>query len=102
MDNVALSSIAGVILSLAFSYIPGLRPWYEAQSSETKRLIMAALLLVVAAGTYVLSCTGTGIIDSIACDNNGIMELVNAFIAALVANQATYLISPPVASATPS
>lgn len=97
MDSVALSSIAGVILSLAFSYIPGLRPWYDGQTSETKRLVMAGLLLVVAVAAYGLSCLDSGVISGVSCDNQGISGLVTAFISAMVANQATYMISPKMA-----
>ena len=41
-----LAAVAGVVLSLAFSYVPGLRDWYEALAGEFKRLIMAGVLLV--------------------------------------------------------
>jgi hypothetical protein len=53
---------------------------------------MAGLLLVAALGTFGLSCAGA--IDATACTQAGAWTLVSAFVAALVANQATYLITP--------
>ena len=93
MTSEQLAMIAGVILSLAFSYIPKLSDWFQTLEPTMKRLIMAGLLLVVAAGTYVLSCVWV-VIAAVACDRGGVMGLVMVFIAALVANQAAFAISP--------
>jgi hypothetical protein len=87
-----LSAIAGIILSLAFSYVPGLSDWYGGQDPAVKRLIMAGLLLVVAVGALVLSCAN--IIADVECTQAGLLSLIGTFIAALIANQAVYLISP--------
>ncbi len=59
-----LSMIAGVILSLAFSYIPGLSQWFAGRDGTFKRLVMLLLLAISAAGLYGLSCGG--ILDGIA------------------------------------
>lgn len=87
-----LSAIAGVVLSLAFSYVPGVSGWFDALEATRKRLTMAVLLLLTTAGAFGLSCAG--VIDVAACTQTGAWSMVSAFIAALVANQATYLISP--------
>jgi hypothetical protein len=92
MTSESLSAIAGVLSSLAFSYVPGLSDWFDAKPPTAKRLIMAVLLLAVAAGALGLSCAN--IIDNVSCTQAGLVALVNSFIAALVANQATYLIAP--------
>ena len=92
MTDATLASLAGVVLSLAFSYIPGLREKYAEQSSETKRLIMLAALFVVAAGMFGLSCAGWN--DSVTCDVPGVKLLVGLFISAAVANQAAYMLTP--------
>jgi peptidoglycan/LPS O-acetylase OafA/YrhL len=92
-----LAVIAGIVLSLLFSYIPGVRAKYEPQPPEVKRLIMLALLAVVALGVFGLSCTGY--YSWATCDQQGAIKLGEIFFAALVANQAAYLISPkPTAS----
>jgi len=92
MTPESLSAIAGMVLSLLFSYVPGLNDWYAAKDPTIKRLLMAGLLLLVAAGALGLSCAN--VITSIECSQNGLLNLVTTFISALVANQATYQISP--------
>jgi len=96
MTTTQLTSIAAVILSLAFSYLPGLSDWYAAQTSEAKRLAMLGLLVLVAAGTFSLACAGFGpkLGITLACDQQGAFGLLQTLIMALVANQATYLITP--------
>ncbi len=92
MNATELSAVAGVALSLAFSYIPGLSGWFDEKDPTSKRLIMAAVLLVAVAVIFGLSCAN--VITAASCDQPGVVGLVSALIAALVANQATYTISP--------
>lgn len=92
MSSEQLGALAGLILSLAFSYVPGLSDKFATLESTTKRLIMAGLLLLVAGGAFGLSCAN--VINAIECTQAGALSLINTFVAALVANQATYLISP--------
>lgn len=92
MSSEQLAAIAGIVLSLGFSYTPGLSDWYGGLDATKKRLIMAALLFVVAAGTFGLSCAK--VVGSVACTKDGALALVYAFIAALVANQAAFQLSP--------
>jgi len=87
-----LCAIAGAVLSLLFSYVPRLSEWYDALAPTMKRLLMAALLIVVAAAIFGLSCWG--VLARVECTQAGALGLVKVLIAALVANQATYLISP--------
>jgi hypothetical protein len=87
-----LASIAGIVLTLAFSYIPGLNAAFDKLAPTTKRLTMAVLLLVVAGAVFGLSCGN--VIASVTCDRAGLIGLVNVFIAALIANQAAYALSP--------
>lgn len=92
MTSEQLGSIAGVILSLLFSYLPGVRDRFALLSSTEKRLFMAALLLAVAIGALGLSCAQ--IVNAVECSTAGATNLISTFIAALVANQAAFLISP--------
>jgi hypothetical protein len=92
-----LSAAGGILLSLLFSYIPGLSDWYAAQTGTTKRLVMLATLLVLAASSLYLACLGyrqLGGVNLPECSPDGLAALAQAFVTALVANQATYLISP--------
>ncbi len=92
MTAEQLATIAGVLLSLLFSYVPGLSDKFGALDATKKRLAMAGLILIVAAGALGLSCAN--VLTEIECSSAGVLDLVKVFVAALVANQATYLISP--------
>ena len=89
-----LAMIAGVILSLIFSYIPGARNWFDQYAPEAKRLIMLTLLAIVAGSSYGLACAG--ILTGIACTVPGAIDVVWTLILAVIANQAAYSISPKV------
>jgi hypothetical protein len=90
MTAEKLAELAGILLSLAFSYVPGLRERYDALEGIHKRLIMGGALLVVAGVVFGLSCAG--IIGDVVCSEAGAVGLARVFIAALIANQATYLL----------
>lgn len=95
MTPEVLSLVAGIVLSLMFSYIPKMNTWYAVQSEEVKKLIMLGLLLVVAAAVYGLSCAGyLPEAYAVACGEQGIVVLVQAFILAAVANQTAYKLTP--------
>ena len=61
-----------------------------------KRLIMLALVVVVAMGAFSFACAGLADDFSVkvSCDAFGAWGLVRAVIAAVAANQAVFLISP--------
>ena len=90
-----LASIAGIVISLLFSYIPGLSTWYATLTSQYRSLLMAGVLLLCAAAVFGLSCAK--MLDYVTCDQAGVIALVKIFIAALIANQATFVLSPQTA-----
>lgn len=102
MSAELMSAIAGGVLSLLFSYVPGMNTWYAGLKSIYKRLIMALLLLLVAAAVFGLSCTDWAAAWGIeaTCDQPGLQVMIGAFLTALVANQATYQISPEARAVT--
>ena len=85
-----LASVAGVLLSLGFAYIPGLREWYDAQAPQRKAQVMALALILVAGGAFGLACAQIATLTgaAISCDVPGAVSVVKVLIAALVANQA--------------
>lgn len=91
MTSELLSSIAGVVLSLVFSYIPGVSDWYEMLTPAIKRAVMAGLLFLVAAAIFGLSCIGLEV--DVTCTAGGALGLLRLWFAALIANQSAYLIS---------
>jgi len=96
MSADVLSLIAGAVLSLAFSYVPGLKDKFAPLAPEKKRLIMLGLLVVAASAVYGLSCAGWGAAWGIAvvCDQAGAQALVTSLILAIAANQGVYSITP--------
>jgi hypothetical protein len=95
MDATALAALAGLILSLVFSYVPGIKDWFEAQSMGMKQAIMGGLLVVIALVVFGLSCAGLGASLGIGveCSVAGAYGFLQVLIAALVANQSIYLIT---------
>lgn len=89
-DNI-VASLAGALLALLFGYAPGLRGWYEALEPTRKALVMAGLLALAAVALYLAACYTPWQIG-VTCGEDGAWQLVQLFMAALVANQATYLI----------
>jgi hypothetical protein len=105
-----LSSIAGVLLSLLASYLPGFSTWFDRLSATHKRLLMLGVLAAVTAAIVGLTCAGLGQplglpaigLPAIglpatslpaACDQGSVTLALQSFILALVANQSAYLIS---------
>ncbi len=96
MTGSTLAALAASLLSLLFSYIPGFKTWYNPLDPYAKRLIMLALVVAVALGAFSFACAGLADDFSVkvTCDSFGAWGLVRAVIAAVAANQATYLITP--------
>jgi hypothetical protein len=96
MTPVQLTTIAGIVLSLFFSYVPGVNARFAALLPEYKRLIMLGLLLVTSLVIFGLSCwTATAPdLPGVTCDLPGAVDLFWTFLAAVIANQATFAISP--------
>jgi membrane-associated HD superfamily phosphohydrolase len=89
----AVSAIVGFVISLLFSYFPRLNTAYAGLSTEAKSLIMIGLMVLVT-GAIVLLDYFDVINAGLTFDKGGIMQIVMTFIAALMANQATYVASP--------
>jgi len=89
-DAVLLAGGAGALLSLVFSYFPGLSTWYAGQAAAVKRIVMALALLVVSAALLVLSCSGLESPLTVACSKAGLAQLALTFAFAAYANQSTY------------
>ena len=87
-----LSMIAGVLLTLLFSYVPGLAPWFQTLAPEKKSLLMLGLLVLVSAGAFGLACAGW--ISGLACTAVELKRLIWCLLLAIIANQAVYKISP--------
>ena len=87
-----LTTFAGVILALFFAYVPKVKDWYDARTSQQKALVMLVALFVVAGGAFGLTCGGF-IAVGVVCTKQGLVELAQVFVFALIANQSTYLVA---------
>lgn len=88
VDATAISAAAGMLLSLGFSYIPGVKQRWKAQSGTEKRMYMGMLILIVGMGVFILSCGG--LVGWIGCERAGASQLIEQVVFALVANQSIY------------
>lgn len=89
-----LLAVTGVVISLLFSYFPGLKTWYENQSGK-KALIMLGAILVVSLAYFGLACTPLALKIGImvACTTDGALTVALAFVKIVIGNQATYLLT---------
>lgn len=94
MTPELLASISGIVLSLLFSYVPGLSGWYEPKSAQQKSLIMLLLLFLVTVAVFGLACANVQLGFNVVCSADGAWALVKVFVTAMIANQSTYMISP--------
>jgi len=92
MSADSLSLIAGSLLSLIFSYVPGLNDKFNALSTEYKRGIMLGLVVVVALAIYFLTCSSLAI-DlgmKVTCGKAGLVEMARMIVLVAIANQGAY------------
>lgn len=89
-----ISALAGVLLSLAITYIKPFKAWFDGLEYWPKRLVLALFLVIATALSIGLACLNVvEYVDAgFTCDTVGVTAAVSAFISALVANQAAYQI----------
>ena len=87
-----ISLVAGILLSVLASYLPGFKAWFGGLEPTYKRLVMLGAILVVSGAIFGISCTGLE--GWVSCDVPGAWIMIKIFILTLVANQAAFLISP--------
>lgn len=99
MPPETLTLLAGAVISLACSYVPGLAPRFEELAPESKRVILLVLLAAVTAGVYIGACSP--IIHpyipylTTTCDQAGVGLAIRTFFLAAIANQTTYALTKP-------
>src|SRR5579859_1776914 len=98
-----LAGAAGIVLSLLFSFVPGLAQWFAVKDPTWKRLTMLIAVVIVAAGAFGLSCLKVaGLPFTVECSQTGAVGLAQAVVVCLIANQSTDRITPNIgAGATP-
>lgn len=89
MTAEQISSLAAVLLSLAFSYFPNVDAWYAALGPVYKRLLMLGLLALAASGALLWECQFAQV-----CLAANWKTYLDSFVAAVVLNQTAFLLSP--------
>lgn len=85
-----VAAVAGIVLSLAMTYIPGLRTWYGALLSQTKSLIMLGLMVLCSVVIVLLA--QYGIIPT--THPLTWVDCAVVVVSWLISNQATYTLAP--------
>lgn len=88
--------LAGLILALIFDFVPKAKAWFDTKSVEGKRLVNAAILLVVVVIVFGFNCLGwAGLvgIPSVACTQEGALFMVQLFLLAIGVNYGTHAVS---------
>lgn len=93
MTAALLAAIAGVILSLALSYLPGVGTWFNALDSQKKVMVNGLLLVVAAVGAVAAACSGLAVYLHLAleCTPADFITVASALLSALLANQSAYV-----------
>jgi hypothetical protein len=84
----AILSLAGIVLSLVFGYLPMLKTWYDGVNPVYRPLLMAGVLLLITVGKLVAECGG-----SFACMGVNWQAAFWGWFGALIANQTTFMIA---------
>ena len=95
MTQAQLALLVGGVLSLAFTFVPFLKDWFDKRTSSERAQVMAILIVAVGIAITALSCAN--ILTDIPCTREGVKEfllgaVVNSLFA-LSANQATHQIT---------
>jgi hypothetical protein len=93
MTQDILSSFVGILLSLAFSYIPGFSDWYYTLDKKWRGLVFFLSCLLVASGIFLFSCTNW-FTPVVPCTQQGLEDLIKMLLLAWLTGTATYLASP--------
>lgn len=98
MTYAILMGIVMSVISLIFSFVPGLKQWFENFKPEAKQLFMLIATIVVAGGIFGLGCAGLISVGTV-CTWKGAWDLVVLIFVGIVSNQGTYAITSKLSDA---
>jgi hypothetical protein len=93
LNESVLAVLAGGLLSILFSYIPGLRVKWALLSEEWQKLAMAGLVVVVALVMFGFGCLNF-VNTGLECSQPGAVKLIWMIFVSLAANQTVFKLSP--------
>lgn len=92
ITSAVLVAVAGAVLSLILSYVPGLNTKYAALPEEYKKLVMLGLLVLVSGFIFLSSCLNWWV--WVECSKQGVLSFVEVFVLAIMGNQSAFGLSP--------
>lgn len=94
LTAAVLLAVVGALLSVAFTWFPGLNTWYAGLNKDQQSAIMLGLLILAAAVMITLGCAGLIVVVGLVCTPQGIftvvINLAVGLVTAMMANQGTY------------
>lgn len=94
LGEEVLIALAGVVLSIIFTYMPGLRVTFGGLESETKQLIQLILIACIAAIMFGFTCSAFFMVPGVECTKQGLITLIIYIFLAAGGNQLAYKLSP--------
>jgi hypothetical protein len=92
MTSEILSGWAGVVLSLVFTYLPGVKVRFGGMGERGKIAATLASLLLVSVGVFLLSCGDVKVL--VACTKEGALQLFTLFFYAAAGSQFAFVLTP--------
>ena len=91
MNAEQLAAVSGIVLSLIFAYIPGIKDIFDKlPKPEYKAAVMAVLTILVGAGLFGLGCAKWFNVP-LTCDQAGVEQLVNSIVGVLIGMAGGYV-----------
>lgn len=91
MTNETLSIIAAMVMSLIYSFFPGVKAWYAALDDASKFSVNVLTIVVMSSAIFLMSCVGITV--KITCDAFGVDLLLNMILRFATAYGSTYLLT---------
>ena len=94
MNLFTVSALAGSLLSLALSYIPGISTRFASLPASQKRLALLATQAVIAVVLALASCQLPAWSELCGADIAGyVTEIITVFVSGIIGSQATFILS---------
>jgi len=94
LTQESLAVVAGGVLSVIFSFVPGLNVWFAAKPENLKRILMAFYLAVLVGALFGGMCLGIFYITGAVCDQITAIQFIYLWMLAAVSNQSIYSLTP--------
>jgi len=87
--------IAGLLLSLLFTYVPAAQAWFDSKSN--KGLMMLGFVILISVAYFLLGCTSLAaqLNIQVTCDQAGALVLGQMILTVAISNQLTFMFTQP-------